>query len=249
MARSVSLVLARIVEPIAVIAAFATIPLTVIEFGRPPNNSDYVALDWALWAVFLLELGLMLALRRERHSHPALIGILVLVVVLSCPIWPLLLGGLQWDQLIRLVRLLRLLRLAGAVAIGLPLLRQVFRPGVMYALGLTALLILSAAGVLTLFEPGVHGDYWNGVWVAIVTAATVGYGDISPQTLQGRVAAVVLMLGGVGLMTTLAASIAAVFIGKEEDDTLKRVSERLDRMEALLEELRDQGRKPPSSER
>jgi hypothetical protein len=245
-ARSVSLLLSRAVEPLAVLAAFATIPLTLMELD-PRATQDFSVLDWGLWAVFLLELTLMLAVRRERRHHAGLIVIAAGVVVLSCPIWPLVLGGLQAAQLIRLVRLLRLLRLAGAVAVGLPMMRKVFRPGVLYILGLTMLLILSAAGVLTVYEPGVHGDYWNGVWVAIVTAATVGYGDISPHTLEGRVTAVVLMLGGVGLMTTLAASIAAMFVGREEDVSLKHVARRLERVEALLEELRD--RTPPRADR
>lgn len=246
MARSVSLTLARIVEPLALGAAFATIPLTAIELSRPESNTDLVALDWALWAVFLLELALMLAVQRERRRHPGLIGLAAAVVVMSCPIWPVLLGGLQVAQLFRLVRLLRLLRLAGAVAIGAPLLRQVVRPGMVYVFGVTVLLILSAAGVLSAVE---HVDYWTGVWVAIVTAATVGYGDISPHSLAGRITAVVLMVCGVGLVTTLAASIAAAFVGREEDDSMQQVLRRLERVEALLEELRDARRGPSGEDR
>ena len=53
------------------------------------------------------------------------------------------------------------------------------------------------------------------MWWAIVTFTTVGYGDLYPVTRPGRFAAVLLMIGGVALIGTLAGSLGSFF--SEED--------------------------------
>lgn len=49
------------------------------------------------------------------------------------------------------------------------------------------------------------------MWWAIVTSTTVGYGDISPHTLVGKFAAVLLMLIGVGFIGILTSTITSYF--------------------------------------
>jgi voltage-gated potassium channel len=238
---SASTLLSRVVDPLVVVAAFATIPLTLAEMSRD-NTTLSLTLDWAIWAVFLLELVLMLMVSKEHRAARATLWLSAAVVVVSCPLLPILFGAVQVAQLTQLARVLRLVRLAGAVTLGFPLMRRVLRPGVLYVVGITALVIFSSAGIFALSEQRLHGDYWAAVWLAIVTAATVGYGDLSPQTLVGRVVAVVLMVAGVGLMTTLAASIAAALVDEEEDKALRKVMDRLDRLESMLEEIREHRR-------
>ncbi|WP_461226524.1 ion channel [Lacticaseibacillus suihuaensis] len=80
--------------------------------------------------------------------------------------------------------------------------------GLIYYLGLSAGLILVATCVYAYAE---HTDFANGLWWAIVTATTVGYGDIAPHTLLGRTVAVILMFTGIGLIGTLTSSITAYF--------------------------------------
>ncbi|MFF1633674.1 potassium channel family protein [Leifsonia sp. NPDC058248] len=50
-------------------------------------------------------------------------------------------------------------------------------------------------------------SFGDSVWWAIVTMATVGYGDYVPVTVTGRVLAVLLMIGGVGIVGTASATI------------------------------------------
>lgn len=99
-------------------------------------------------------------------------------------------------------------------------------------------LILAGAAALEVVEPTtIRGGYLDGVWWAIVTASTVGYGDIAPSTPGGRIIAIVLMLAGIGLISTFSASVTSYFVGQQEASDLQEMRERLARMEKMLEEL------------
>lgn len=166
-------------------------------------------------------------------------------------------------RLARLVRLLRLLRIPVALLRGLKALRlAIGRPGLIYLAAVNVFLILAGGSLLHMVEPEkVKGGVWDGVWLAIVTATTVGYGDIAPVGPWGRAIAVVLMLAGVGLVSTLAASIAAYFIGQDrhvsqerpagarQDSAvadqgavraeIRRLAEQMDRVEQAVARLAD----------
>jgi voltage-gated potassium channel len=154
----------------------------------------------------------------------------LLVVIVTFPLLP----ALFWFG--RLVRLLRIVIVGARV---IPGLHAVFgRRGLVYVGALTLALIFFAGGTMSFVEPHtVRGDFWAGVWWAVATATTVGYGDISPVTPVGRLVAAVLMLCGIGLTATLAASVAAHFIGQDQDDDINSIKQRLARIEALLAKL------------
>lgn len=67
----------------------------------------------------------------------------------------------------------------------------------------------------------------DGVWWAIVTMTTVGYGDISPSTPWGRLVAAVLMVCGIGLLSVLTATVATQLIEHQSkvERGLKQVKE------------------------
>ncbi|MFZ0667431.1 MAG: ion channel, partial [Acidimicrobiales bacterium] len=77
------------------------------------------------------------------------------------------------------------------------------------------------AWLVLLFEEDAKGsnihDYPDALWWAIVTVTTVGYGDRYPVTEGGRIVAVVLMLVGIGLIGTLTATVASLFIKEHAD--------------------------------
>ncbi len=76
------------------------------------------------------------------------------------------------------------------------------------------------------------------LWWSIVTATTVGYGDISPSTGLGRLIALILMATGIGLLGMITGSIATYFIKPETElpESVKFIKSELDRYEELNKE-------------
>ena len=102
-------------------------------------------------------------------------------------------------------------------------------------LSVTALLVVVAAQLLHMLEP-MPGGFADGLWWAVVTTTTVGYGDITPTTAAGRFVAVMLMLAGTALIATVAASVSAYFVGAERTEEYEDLKNRLERIERMLEE-------------
>ncbi|MDD9139174.1 potassium channel family protein [Fructobacillus sp. CRL 2054] len=140
---------------------------------------------------------------------------------------------------IRLLKLLRFVRIVGfAGRFKRNLAKFINTNGFIYLMSFAVVLILISAGVYSLAE---NISYANSLWWAIVTATTVGYGDISPTTELGRGIAVVLMFVGIGLIGTITSTVTSFFTQQqsEESDTelkerLNKMDEKLDRIERML---------------
>lgn len=91
-----------------------------------------------------------------------------------------------------------------------------------------SVVLLSSAGVhyfeKQAADSNIH-SVWDGIWWAVVTVATVGYGDRFPVSIGGRIVGFVLMFFGVGMMSLLTATIASIFVEKKimEDKGLETV--------------------------
>jgi voltage-gated potassium channel len=79
-------------------------------------------------------------------------------------------------------------------------------------------IILSSIGV-NYFEQGVANSnihsIWDGIWWAVVTIGTVGYGDRFPVSVGGRIVGLVVIFFGVGMMSLFTATIASIFVEKK----------------------------------
>jgi voltage-gated potassium channel len=64
-------------------------------------------------------------------------------------------------------------------------------------------------------------NFGDGLWWAITTVTTVGYGDRYPTTTEGRLLAVGLMIMGISLMGVITASVAAWFVRMGQEDSKK----------------------------
>ncbi len=146
---------------------------------------------------------------------------------------------------------LRFFRLFRVVAVGTRLFRakrlaQSFlgRTNLGTILGVTSLLLFGAAYAEYFFERNANEDqfanFGEALWWAVVTTTTVGYGDKFPITLGGRIVAGVLMLTGIGLIGTLAATFSNALIRPKSPPLATpekgaRLEERLTALAALRE--------------
>lgn len=97
-------------------------------------------------------------------------------------------------------------------------IRTLYRERVFILITTVALVVFLGAVGFSLFEPG-QGHWYErfglGIWWATVTLTTVGYGDVTPVTVAGRIVGVVIMLGGVVTLSLVTATVASVFIERK----------------------------------
>ena len=67
-----------------------------------------------------------------------------------------------------------------------------------------------------LIDPKTFHSVWLGMWWAIETVTTVGYGDVVPSQTAGKVIAGFLMLGGLSLLSVVTAAITSGFVSRAE---------------------------------
>ena len=112
-------------------------------------------------------------------------------------------------------------------------------------------LVTVAGGVLErVLDHEEYPTIGKGLWFALQTVTTVGYGDVTPARREGRIIAAVVMLAGIGFLAVITASVTAGLIesgrrrfsARSEADLTERLgelSERLARIEAALVEARE----------
>jgi voltage-gated potassium channel len=221
-----------------VVAALLTLPIIVIQesdFGAPWPTIATV-LNWATWIVFLVEAVLMLAVAPDRWRWARHHVIDLAVVVLTPPFAP---AAWQAGRLFRLVRLLRLVRVFA-------LRRLLSLEGMKYAAGVAATTVIIGGAVFAGIEPTDHEGNavttWDGIWWAVTTVTTVGYGDIYPLSDAGRIIGITIMLVGIGFVALLTAFIADRFVNVQaqtehkEDQILaelRAIRTRLDAIEGV----------------
>jgi voltage-gated potassium channel len=96
---------------------------------------------------------------------------------------------------------------------------------------------LLAGFVVTLVDKRDFPTFGSGVWWAIVTLGTVGYGDIVPHTAWGRVVGSLVIVFGVTFIAFLTATVTSAFVSTEEQAAREREREREERAEAELRDL------------
>ena len=221
--------------------ALLVIPTIAIEESNVAQPWDTTAsvLNWAIWSAFVAEVVIMLRVVPDRgrwlREHP-----LELAIVVLTP--PLLPASLQAARVFRLLRLLRLLRLA-------KLARRMFSTdGIRDASVLALMTILGGGTAFATIENGHQAQpvsAWDGVWWAVTTVTTLGYGDLAPRTDAGRVIAIIIMLVGIGFIAILTAAAAGRFLREQQAEAtaLANVELRLDEVLQRLEVMESGPRK------
>jgi voltage-gated potassium channel len=119
----------------------------------------------------------------------------------------------------------------------------------------TAAVVIGGAVLVWLLDHREYPNIWVGMWWSVQTVTTVGYGDVTPKDVAGRIIGALVMLEGIAFVTIVTAAITSTFIARaeEERDRLNERAEakpldslatsyadiaaRLDRLEAAVADL------------
>jgi voltage-gated potassium channel len=213
----------------------------VIANLQSPEDTITSIIIWIVWGLFVIDfvVNLVLAERRVRwfftHFHE------FLMVVLP---------ALRPLRLLRLITILAVLQ-RGA---GHALRGRV----VLYASGGAITLVFVAALAELDVERNAVGShihtFGDALWWACTTITSVGYGDITPVTIVGRLIAVGVMIAGLALLGTVTATLASFFLDRvadttkeEGDETHAAIATLTAEITALRAEMRTTSEKYPAA--
>jgi voltage-gated potassium channel len=115
--------------------------------------------------------------------------------------------------------------------------------GATIVIATVSIVITVGAGLLMSLVDGENfPSIGSGLWWAVQTVTTVGYGDDVPTNLAGRLVAVLVMLLGIAFLTVITASITSTFVSRlRREQTLKdaeiAVGEHLRQLDSRLERI------------
>jgi len=182
------------VAAVLFLAAYAVpIILPEVPGAAQAACSAVVGVTWVLFGIDYLA-RLILAEERGKWFWKNLPSLIILIIPILRPL-----------RLLRLVTLLTVLNRAS--------MRGLRERVAVYAAGGVILLVLCGALAVTDAERGQPGatiaNFGDGLWWAVVTITTVGYGDTHPVTITGRAVAIALMIGGIALLGIVSGMLAS----------------------------------------
>ena len=204
---------------------FAFLAIAYVIVGFADESPAITAAEVLLTIVFVAEFASRFAAAHSRGTYLRGHWIDILALIPTT-------RGLR---LLRLARLLRLVRAFAGVYRALSSVQALAQHR-----GLALLLVAWAAVMvicsLAMYaaENGVNaavGSPLDALWWGIVTLTTVGYGDITPVTGEGRLAASILMLLGIGLFSAITAIVTSFMLS--DGSPSRTPAERLRELERL----------------
>jgi voltage-gated potassium channel len=122
---------------------------------------------------------------------------------------------LRFVRVIRMARIFKLTRYSKAVTILLQVLKQEQKSFGAALFVLIVVTIIAACGIY-LFEhtvqPGKFGSIPEALWWAVATLTTVGYGDVTPITVGGKIFGGIIAILGIGMVALPAGILASGFV-------------------------------------
>jgi voltage-gated potassium channel Kch len=78
----------------------------------------------------------------------------------------------------------------------------------------TTVVVVGAGILISLIDGEEYPDVWVGMWWALQTVTTVGYGDVAPSHAAGRLVGAVVMLEGIAFIAIVTAVITSSFVAR-----------------------------------
>ena len=190
-----------------IIASVIVVMLESVQTVREEYGTILRVMEWGFTILFTIEyfLRLWCSPKPLRYAR-SFFGMVDLLAILPTYLSLVLPGGqaLLSVRALRLLRVFRILKLAHHVSESLVLIRALkqARDKITVFIATILTLVIILGSMMYLIEGGANGftSIPRGVYWAIVTLTTVGYGDIAPQTNLGQALAAVVMIMGYSII-------------------------------------------------
>lgn len=203
-----------------IVVSVAVVIIESVDTVRADFKTTFLVLEWAFTILFTIEYILRLWLvRRPLRYACSFFGVVDLLSILPTYLTLFFSGaGIQALLVIRILRLLRMFRVLKMVhhVKGANLLvHSIYASRAKITVFLMAMAIFAALmGTLAyIFEKGKGGgidDIPTGIYWAVVTMTTLGYGDVTPVTILGKFLTVVTSLSGFAIIAVP----TGIFVGE-----------------------------------
>lgn len=194
---------------LTIVASVLVVMLESVESFRTTHGTLLMRAEWVFTVAFTLEYILRLwCVRRPAQYATSFFGVVDVLAILPTYISLLVPGSqalivIRALRLVRVFRVLKLARFVGESAVLMDAVRASLPKIVVFILSVVTL-VMVIGSAMYLVEGGVEGSGFTsipqGVYWAIVTMTTVGYGDISPITPAGKTLASLVMILGYGII-------------------------------------------------
>jgi voltage-gated potassium channel len=192
---------------ISILASVAAVMLDSMGGVRSRHGMLLYGIEWFFTLLFTVEYVLrLLCVGKPLKYASSFYGIVDLLAIIPTYL-SLILPGSQYLLVIRILRILRIFRILKLVTYlgeARLLMRALRASGRKIAVFLFAVLtlVIIFGSLMYVIEGEGHGftSIPRSIYWAIVTLTTVGYGDISPQTVLGQTLASVVMILGYGII-------------------------------------------------
>lgn len=217
------------------VLAIISIILIVLSYGSviDINHGYPELLNNAILIIFTIDYfaRLFLAKDKKKFFKENIFDLLSIIPVSAS------FNLFRFARIGRLVIVFRLVRLIGLTG---KLNRLLKINGLIYIIYTSIAILIVSASMYSISE---HVPYGESLWWAIATATTIGYGDISPHTFLGKLAAILLMVIGIGFVGVLTSSLTNFFIQDHTNDRMATVLNKLSDLEKSNRELQAEVRK------
>lgn len=191
----------------AIFLSVAVVMLDSVESIHMRHLDLLIALEWIFTILFTIEYAIRVFCVRNRAAYVfSFFGIIDLLAILPSYL-DLLFSGAHYLMVIRILRLLRVFRVLKLVRYLdemslLILALKASRAKITVFLGTVLTVVVVIGAAMYVIEGAENGftDIPTGVYWAIVTLTTVGYGDLAPQTPFGKFIASFIMIMGYGII-------------------------------------------------
>ncbi|MBP2030014.1 voltage-gated potassium channel [Methanohalophilus levihalophilus] len=226
--------------------AILVLPIVTIELGIIETNPDLMAtaqlIDDIIWFIFLAEYLILITLHTNKSTYTRNNWFMVLILILTPPIIvPESFAALRSLRALRTLRVARGFRVLIAFHRGLKPISDIFQKNSLHYVTSVSVFLIVTAGVV--FSHLEQMKPYEGIWWALTTVTTVGYGDLYPESVEGRILAFFVMLIGIGFVSVLTANIAAYFVESDNENekyaTESDIKALLLKMDVLSEKIEE----------